>query len=259
MTWETWLPLERVRIGGLRGGSAESRGARSAIDPGPPSVPTQTVPERSSVRVKIRSSISEFAFAGSWRRCSMRPGRRIENVDARIAGSDPDPAVRVHQHGARGIARERGGIGGIVPKDREAVGRPVPAGDTCILDRDPQIVMRILDDLIDEVARQPAAGAGRVGIADQSHGRRSGPDRPRCRARRSPANPAGSRRPCPAAGHRRSSDARGRAGAHRPLAPMPATANRAAASMIGRRARMGIHPVTYSPRYDARSDALGFV
>src|ERR1700722_11584128 len=79
----------------------------------------------------------------------------IEHIDAGIIRSYPDAAARVHQHGARDIARERSRIFGIVPIVSEAVRRPIPAGESRILDRDPQVVMVVLDDLANEVPRQP--------------------------------------------------------------------------------------------------------
>src|SRR5882724_7869574 len=77
-------------------------------------------------------------------------GCRIQDVDAGIVGPDPDPTAGVHEDRVRGVAREGAGIGGIVAEDREAIAGAVPAGDTGILDRYPQIVMRILDDLVNE-------------------------------------------------------------------------------------------------------------
>src|SRR5882672_12200935 len=95
------------------------------------------------------------------------PGCGIQDVDTRIAGSDPNPSARVHHHGPRGVAAEGIGIGGIMAEDREGISAAVPAGDTGILDRYPEIVMRILDDLVDEVTGQSTTYAGRVGVANK--------------------------------------------------------------------------------------------
>src|SRR6266481_1368626 len=94
------------------------------------------------------------------------PGCRIQDVDTRIAGSDPNPTARVHHHGPRGVAAEGIGMGGIMAEDREGISAAVPAGDTGILDRYPEIVMRILDDLVDEVTGQSTTYAGRVCVAN---------------------------------------------------------------------------------------------
>src|SRR5882757_6913903 len=91
----------------------------------------------------------------------------LQNVDARIAGSYPNPTASVHQDRTRSIAGERLRIGGIVAVDGKGIGRPVPARDTGVLDGYPKIVMRILDDLEDVVARQAAPCARRVSVADQ--------------------------------------------------------------------------------------------
>ena len=48
-------------------------------------------------------------------------GGRLEYIDARIAGPDPDASVCIHQQRMRGIARERIGIGRIVTVDGKAV------------------------------------------------------------------------------------------------------------------------------------------
>jgi len=53
-----------------------------------------------------------------------------------------------------------------VAVDREGIAAAVPTGDTRVLDRDPEIMMRVLGDLADKIARQAAAGARRVGVAD---------------------------------------------------------------------------------------------
>jgi hypothetical protein len=85
-------------------------------------------------------------------------GRRLQNVDSRIAGSDPDPATRVQHQGAHCIARQGLRIRIAVPNDGEAVCVPVPARDPSVLDRDPQITVRIFDHLKDVVSGQAAAG-----------------------------------------------------------------------------------------------------
>src|ERR1700682_3060970 len=56
---------------------------------------------------------------------------------------------------------------GIVAVDGEAVRRALPACQAPVLDGDPQIVVPVLDDGLDVVARQPAAGTARVGVAEQ--------------------------------------------------------------------------------------------
>ncbi len=95
------------------------------------------------------------------------PGGRIEDIDASIGRTDPEPAARIERKRAGGVAGERARICGVVAIDREGVGRPIPTGNTRILDRDPQIVVRILDDLMNVVARQAATGARGVRIAQQ--------------------------------------------------------------------------------------------
>src|SRR5882757_5267972 len=104
----------------------------------------------------------------------------LQDVDTRIAGPYPNPTASIHEDRTHGIAGERLRIDGIVAINGKAIGRPVPARDTGVLDGYPKIVMGILDDLENEVARQAAACARRVGVAEQLH-RHSGPDHPECR------------------------------------------------------------------------------
>ncbi len=94
-------------------------------------------------------------------------GRRLQDVDSRIAGSDPDSATRVQHQGAYCIARQGLRILIAVPHDGEAVSVPVPARDPSVLDRDPQITLRIFDHLIDEVPGQAPRGGWQAGVADQ--------------------------------------------------------------------------------------------
>ncbi len=94
-------------------------------------------------------------------------GRRLQNIDSRIAGSDPDPPTRIQHQGAHRIARQGLRIGIAVPNDGEGVGIPVPARDPSILDRDPQIMVRIFDHLEDVVAGQAAAAGRQTRVADQ--------------------------------------------------------------------------------------------
>ncbi len=54
-----------------------------------------------------------------------------------------------------------------MPIDREGVRRPVPTGNACILDRYPQIVVRVLDDLMNVVAGKAAARRGGVGVPEK--------------------------------------------------------------------------------------------
>ena len=85
-------------------------------------------------------------------------GGRIEDVEARVGGSDPHALARVHQHHVHRIAGEGAGIGGVVAVDAEAVGRAVPACEPAILDREPQVVVCVLDYGLDVVARQTPMG-----------------------------------------------------------------------------------------------------
>ncbi len=81
------------------------------------------------------------------------PGRRVQNIDSRVHRADPETAARIQHQGARCIAGERTGRRWIVSVDGKAVRRPVPTGNACILDRDPQIMVCVFDDLVDVVAR----------------------------------------------------------------------------------------------------------
>jgi len=94
-------------------------------------------------------------------------GRRLENVYSRIAGSNPDPATRIQHQGADRIARQGLRIRSAVSDDGEAVGVPVPTRDASVLDRDPQITMRIFNHLKDIVAGQAATGGWQTGVAHQ--------------------------------------------------------------------------------------------
>ncbi len=94
--------------------------------------------------------------------------RWIQDVDTRVDHADPYPALRIELQGARDrITREGCRIRDIVAVDRESVRGAAPARNAGILDRDPQIVMRVLCDLLNEVAGQPVGGARRVGVAKQ--------------------------------------------------------------------------------------------
>src|SRR5580700_2821470 len=95
------------------------------------------------------------------------PGPGLQNVDARIAGSNPKPTARVDQERTRRVAREGVGIRGIVSENRESIAGAVPTSDARVLDRYPQVVVRVLGDLVNEVAGWAPGYAGRVGVAYQ--------------------------------------------------------------------------------------------
>ncbi len=94
-----------------------------------------------------------------------RTGGRIQHIDSRVRGADPDLAARIQGEGPDSIAGQRPRPGGVVAEGRESVGVPVPAGDACILECDPQIPVSVFDDLEDEVAWQTLTLRRRIGIA----------------------------------------------------------------------------------------------
>ncbi len=55
----------------------------------------------------------------------------------------------------------------LVPEDRESVRIPIPAGEPTVRDGNPQIMMLILSDCLDEIPWEPIGGAAAVAIADE--------------------------------------------------------------------------------------------
>jgi len=134
----------------------ESRESAGGRDAGPPVEPLfgaspRGSPERSNVRVRIWSLTRESGLSGHRAAgVSILPGRRLQNIDSRIAGSDPHAAHGAFQHQGRVLHRSPGDCGSasLCRNDAEAVGVPVPsARDPSVLDRDPQITLRIFDHL----------------------------------------------------------------------------------------------------------------
>ncbi len=234
---EIGLPLiePRFRAHPQRSGAVESQRVDMVVDQ----------------RVRIRRVVAQVLDVSR---------RGLENVDARIAGSHPDPATGIDEHVVHGIAGKRGGVRRIVAINGKAVRRPVPAGEACVLDRNPKIVMRVLDDLIDEISRQPSSRTMRVGIADQFVPIVADQAVFRAQPDETLRILQGRKRRCPAAGRRRWSDARERAAGHRQrpgrATPRPGIAKPPAGvdtdplrqySKAG-----GLHPCSCSLAYDAR-------
>ena len=55
----------------------------------------------------------------------------------------------------------------LMTEDRESVGIPIPTGQPAVRDCDPQIVMLILGDGLNEIARQPIRGAAAIAVSEQ--------------------------------------------------------------------------------------------
>jgi len=132
---------------------------RFGADPqGPRAVEGQGADAVIDQRARVRGIVAQVLDA---------PRCRLQNVEPRVGGSDPDTIAAIDHDSVHGVAGERGGIVRVVAVDDEGVGGALPARHAAVLDGDPQIVVPVLDDGLDVVARQPAAGAARVGVAEQ--------------------------------------------------------------------------------------------
>ena len=83
------------------------------------------------------------------------PGRWIEAIEAPVLGTDPDRTIGLDEQGAYLIACDRGWSGGVVPVGLEAVSRAIPARHAATIRGDPEIAVRGLGDLPDEVVCEP--------------------------------------------------------------------------------------------------------
>ena len=75
-------------------------------------MPIQTAPERSSASVNNLVVAQRVGVCRVVAQMLDRARCGIQYVETRIAGSNPDATARIHEHRARGVARERAGFAG---------------------------------------------------------------------------------------------------------------------------------------------------
>ncbi len=94
-------------------------------------------------------------------RLTIRATQMLEATRSRIEEMSTPASVvpthtpgRIDEHRAQRIARQRLRIGSVVTIGDELVGRAVPASQPAVLGCDPEVVVRVLCDIPDEVAGQ---------------------------------------------------------------------------------------------------------
>src|SRR5262249_47932910 len=92
---------------------------------------------------------------------------RVQNTDTCVARSYPDLTFVVQGQSRDCIARQRSWLARVVAIDGEAVRGPIPACEAATLDGDPKVMPRVLDDLVDEIARKAPTVGTRVRISVQ--------------------------------------------------------------------------------------------
>src|SRR4029077_15089853 len=94
-------------------------------------------------------------------------GNRVKDVDTRVTGTDPDAAQVIDDQCAEYIAGKRFGMRRVVPVHRESIGAAVPPGQATVREGDPEVVVNVFGDRLDEVARKPVGRPAAVTVAKE--------------------------------------------------------------------------------------------
>src|SRR6185437_7529273 len=95
------------------------------------------------------------------------PRTRIEDVESRVTRPNPDEARIIDEQRDDCVACERSWTTLAVPKYRELIGAAVPARQSAVAHRDPQIVVSIFGNGLDVVARKSVRSAAPITISNQ--------------------------------------------------------------------------------------------
>jgi hypothetical protein len=95
------------------------------------------------------------------------PGDRIQDIDTRVTSAYPDAAAAIDKQCAEDIAGKRVGTRRVMPVYRESIGAAVPLGKAAVRQGDPEVMVKVFHDRLNEVARKPIGRSAPVTVAKQ--------------------------------------------------------------------------------------------